>query len=166
MTDRPHPLDPATADEYLAGRKIIADAGLLADPVRFAYYGLEEPPKQDVLGASPADRRLRAYLLNLDSGDSADVVVSLNHGSVVSARVVDTAAEGQLPIIDSEYHLVEEIVAADPEWRVAGGAGPARADRHEQDPDRPDHRRSVPGAGRGRRPPDGPGACLLAGGRA
>ncbi len=45
MTDSPHPLDPATADEYLAGRKIMADAGLLADPVRFAYYGLEEPPK-------------------------------------------------------------------------------------------------------------------------
>ncbi len=119
MTDRPHPLDPATADEYLAGRKIMADAGLLADPVRFAYYGLEEPPKADVLGGAHADRRLRAFLLNIGSGESTDVVVSLTRGSVVSARVVDTAAEGQLPIIDSEYHLVEEIVAADPEWREA-----------------------------------------------
>src|ERR1700722_2887238 len=119
MTDRPHPLDPATADEYLAGRKIMADAGLLADPVRFAYYGLAEPPKQDVIGDAPADRQLRAYLLNLDSGESTDVVVSLTRGSVVSARVVDTAAEGQLPIIDSEYHLVEEIVAADPRWTEA-----------------------------------------------
>jgi primary-amine oxidase len=53
MSDSPHSLDPATADEYLAGRKIMADAGLLADPVRFAYYGLEEPPKQDVLGDRP-----------------------------------------------------------------------------------------------------------------
>jgi Cu2+-containing amine oxidase len=44
-----HPLDPATAAEYLAGREIIAAAGLLADPTRFAYYGLEEPPKDDVL---------------------------------------------------------------------------------------------------------------------
>jgi primary-amine oxidase len=77
MTENPHPLDPATADEYLTGRKIMADAGLLTDPVRFAYYGLEEPPKQDVLGGAPADRRLRAYLLNLDSGESTDVLVSL-----------------------------------------------------------------------------------------
>jgi primary-amine oxidase len=121
MSDSPHSLDPATAEEYLAGRKIMADAGLLADPVRFAYYGLEEPPKQNVLGGGPADRRLRAYLLNLDSGESTDVVVSLTQGSVVSARVLDTAAEGQLPIIDSEYHLVEEIVAADPEWQAAMG---------------------------------------------
>jgi primary-amine oxidase len=119
MTENPHPLDPATADEYLAGRKIMADAGLLTDPVRFAYYGLEEPPKQDVLGGAPADRRLRAYLLNLDSGASTDVLVSLTQASVIGARALDTGAEGQLPIIDSEYHLVEEIVAADPDWQAA-----------------------------------------------
>ena len=29
----------------------MAAAGLLADPVRFAYYGLEEPPKDEVLAA-------------------------------------------------------------------------------------------------------------------
>src|ERR1700677_4032362 len=119
MTENPHPISPATADEYLTGRKIMADAGLLSDPVRFAYYGLEEPPKQDVLGGAPADRRLRAYLLNLDSGESTDVLVSLTQASVISARALDTAAEGQLPIIDSEYHLVEEIVAADPDWEAA-----------------------------------------------
>ena len=46
-------------------------------------------------------------------------MVSLTGRSVVSARVVDTAAEGQLPIVDSEYHLVEEVVAADPGWQAA-----------------------------------------------
>jgi primary-amine oxidase len=119
MAEIPHALDPATAAEYLAGRKIMAAAGLLADPVRFAYYGLEEPPKAEVLGGGPADRRLRAFLLNLGSGESTDVVVSLTQGSVVSARAIDTAAEGQLPIIDSDYHLVEEIVHADPAWQAA-----------------------------------------------
>jgi len=119
MTENPHPLDPATAEEYLAGREIMAAAGLLADPVRFAYYGLEEPPKDEVLAGGVADRRLRAFLLNLKTGESADVVVSLTRKSVVRARTVDTAAEGQLPIVDSEYHLVEEIMAADPGWREA-----------------------------------------------
>jgi primary-amine oxidase len=119
MTGNPHPLDPATAEEYRAGREILAAAGLLADPVRFAYYGLEEPPKDEVLSGGPAERRLRAFLLNLENGESTDVVVSLTRGAVASARVIDTAAEGQLPIIDSEYHLVEEIVHADPEWQAA-----------------------------------------------
>jgi primary-amine oxidase len=124
MTADPHPLDPATAGEYLAGREIMAAAGLLADPVRFAYYGLEEPPKDEVLASAGrpggrGDRRLRAFLLNLKTGESVDVVVSLTGRSVVSARTVDTAAEGQLPIIDSEFHLVEEIMAADPGWQAA-----------------------------------------------
>jgi primary-amine oxidase len=119
MTADPHPLDPATAAEYLAGREVMAAAGLLADPVRFAYYGLEEPPKDEVLAGGTADRRLRAFLLNMKTGESLDVVVSLTGRSVVSARVVDTAAEGQLPIVDTEYHLVEEIVSADPDWQAA-----------------------------------------------
>ncbi len=119
MTASPHPLDPATAAEYLAGREIMAAAGLLADPVRFAYYGLEEPPKDEVLGGTTPDRRLRAFLLNLKTGESVDVVVSLTGGRVVSARTVDTAAEGQLPIVDSEYHLVEEVTLADPGWQAA-----------------------------------------------
>src|SRR5215472_13053522 len=65
-----HPLDPASAAEYLAGRDIMAAAGLLAEPVRFAYYGLEEPPKDQLLGTPdgggrPPDRRLRAFLINV-----------------------------------------------------------------------------------------------------
>ena len=31
MTENPHPLEPATAAEYLAGREIMAAAGLLAE---------------------------------------------------------------------------------------------------------------------------------------
>jgi len=119
MTEVTHPLDPATAGEYLAGREIMAAAGLLSEPVRFAYYGLEEPPKDEVLADGPAERRLRAFLLNLKTGESTDVVVSLTGQSVVSARAVNTATEGQPPIIDSEYELVEEIVRADPGWQEA-----------------------------------------------
>lgn len=119
MTENPHPLDPATAEEYRAGREILTAAGLLTDPVRFAYYGLEEPAKDEILSGGPAERRLRAFLLNQKNGESTDVVVSLTRDAVASARVIDTAAEGQLPIIDSEYHLVEEIMAADPDWRAA-----------------------------------------------
>ena len=66
----PHPLDPASAEEYLAGRDVMAAGGLLAEPVRFAYYGLEEPPKDEVLAGETPDRRLRAYLVNTGTGSS------------------------------------------------------------------------------------------------
>ncbi len=117
-----HPLDPATAAEYLAGRDIMAAAGLLAEPVRFAYYGLEEPPKDDVLasrdGKSP-DRRLRAFLVDTGSGESTDVVVSLTHRDVVRTHRLDPSRDGQMPILDSDFAAVDEITKADPEWRAA-----------------------------------------------
>src|ERR1700683_445541 len=113
-----HPLDPASTAEYLAGREIMVAAGLLTEPVRFAYYGLEEPPKGDVLGGAAADRRLRAFLINLDTGESTDAVVSLTDQKVVSARRLDPRTDGQLPIIDSDFVAVDEIVKAYPEWRA------------------------------------------------
>jgi primary-amine oxidase len=114
-----HPLDPATAAEFLAGRDIMAAAGLVADPVRFAYYGLEEAPKGDVLAGTAADRRLRAFLVNTSTGVSTDVVVSVTRREVVSARTLDPRTDGQLPILDSDFPGVDEIVKADPQWRAA-----------------------------------------------
>ena len=69
--------------------------------------------------ATGADRRLRAFLVNTDTGESTDVVVSLTRGKVVSARTLDPAKDGQLPIMDSDFALVEEITKADPDWRAA-----------------------------------------------
>ena len=115
----PHPLDPASAQEYLAGRDILVAAGLLAEPVRFAYYGLEEAAKDEVLAGATGDRRLRAFLVNLDSGESTDAVVSLTDGKVVSARTLDPARDGQMPILESDFARVDEITKADPGWRAA-----------------------------------------------
>ena len=114
-----HPLDPATAAEYLAGRDIMAAAGLLAGPVRFAYYGLEEPPKDEVLASAATDRRLRAFLVDCDTGESTDAVVSLAHAKVVSADRLDPGRDGQMPILDSDFAAVDEITKADPQWRAA-----------------------------------------------
>jgi primary-amine oxidase len=114
-----HPLDPATPAEYLAGRDIMAAAGLLTDPVRFAYYGLEEAPKGDVLAGAATDRRLRAFLVNTGTGVSTDVVVSVPAGKVISARQLDPRADGQMPILDSDFAAVDEIVKADPDWLAA-----------------------------------------------
>jgi primary-amine oxidase len=114
-----HPLDPASAAEFLAGREILAAAGLLAESVRFAYYGVDEPHKDDVLAGQVADRRLRAFLIDLSSGESSDVVVSLTGRSVVTRRVLDPRVDGQVPILDQDFVLTEEAVRADPDWRAA-----------------------------------------------
>src|SRR5258706_5467032 len=124
-----HPLDPASAAEYLAGRRILAAAGLLGESVRFAYYGLDEPAKDEVLAgtgwaagrSSPSqpDRRLRAFLIDVRTGESSDVLVSLTSGQVVSRRVLDPRIDGQVPIITGDFATAEEIVRADPQWRAA-----------------------------------------------
>jgi primary-amine oxidase len=114
-----HALDPASPAEYRAGREILAGAGLLAEPVRFAYYGLEEPAKAEVLAGGEPDRRLRAFLLDTSSGESRDVVVSLTSEQVVSSRLLDPRTDGQLPIINGDFALAEEVVRADPQWRAA-----------------------------------------------
>jgi primary-amine oxidase len=114
-----HPLDPVSAAEYRAGREILAAAGLLGEPVRFAYYGLDEPHKDDVLSGQAHDRRLRAFLIDVSSGESSDVVVSLTGHAVVSRRVLDPRIDGQVPILDQDFAVTEEVVRADPDWRAA-----------------------------------------------
>jgi primary-amine oxidase len=117
-----HPLAPASGPEFLAGRRILADAGLVGDTTRFAYFGLEEPAKGEVLGAAEGracDRRLRAFLIDVASGESADVVVSLTGRRVVSHRVLDPLADGRVQILTQDFELAERVVHADPAWRAA-----------------------------------------------
>jgi len=114
-----HPLDPVSAAEFRAGRDVLAAAGLLGESVRFAYYGLDEPHKDQVLAGPPPDRRLRAFLIDTRSGESRDVVVSLSGQQVVSSRVLDPRVDGQPPILDQDFAVTEEAVRADPDWRAA-----------------------------------------------
>ena len=117
-----HPLAMTTVEEVERVRAALAEAGLLGDTVRFAFFLPEEPPKAEVLGFSEGDvvdRRFRVALLDLASGRSWDTVVSATNGEVVSSRELDPATEGQPPIIDSEFMVVEEILNADPGWLAA-----------------------------------------------
>ena len=117
-----HPLAMTTAEEVERVRAALAEAGLLGDTVRFAFFLPEEPPKADVLAFSDGDvvdRRFRVAMLDLASGRSWDTVVSATNGEVVSSRELDPATEGQPPIIDSEFVVVEEILNADAGWLAA-----------------------------------------------
>ncbi|SEF86976.1 primary-amine oxidase [Nonomuraea solani] len=118
----PHPLDPLTPGEITTARTVLAAAGLVGDTTRFAYTGLEEPVKEMLLSYAPGDpidRRVRVMLLDTAGGPSHDVVVSITRELVDSDRVLDAATDGQLPVLDSEFGVVEEVLATDERWVAA-----------------------------------------------
>jgi primary-amine oxidase len=117
-----HPLAMTTEAEVDRVREALSAAGLLAETVRFAFFAPEEPPKAEVLAhddGTPVDRRFRAVLLDLTSGRSWDTVVSATRGEVVSSRELDPPRDGQPPIIDAEFEMIEDVLNADPGWLAA-----------------------------------------------
>ncbi|MGR6922050.1 primary-amine oxidase [[Actinomadura] parvosata] len=122
MTATPHPLDPLTPGEIAAARTVLAAAGLTKDTVRFAYLGLAEPPKDALLAYAPGDpldRRVRVLLLDTAGAAARDVVVSLTRGTIDADRAVDPVADGQPPVLEAEFGIVEEVLATDERWIAA-----------------------------------------------
>jgi primary-amine oxidase len=117
-----HPLNMTTEAEVTAVREVLVEAGLLTEHVRFAFFAPEEPAKSDVLAhtdGAELDRRFRAVLLDLSTGRSWDTVVSATARQVVSSRELDPPRDGQPPIIDTEFELIEDILNAEPGWLAA-----------------------------------------------
>ncbi|MGK5114107.1 primary-amine oxidase [Geodermatophilus sp. CPCC 205506] len=117
---RSHPLERLTAEEISAARQVLVDAGLVAETTRFVYVGLEEPAKSALSDTAAApDRRVRALLHDVSRPAARDVVVSVSRGELVSDRALDAATDGQLPVLDEEFALVEEVLATDERWLAA-----------------------------------------------
>jgi primary-amine oxidase len=110
-----------TVDEITAARAVLVREGLLGDDTHVSYFGLAEQDKRELLadGAVPAARRFRAMLVDMRSGDSHDVIVSPAEDRVVSARALDPAVDGQVPVVLLEFGLVEEVVHKDERWLEA-----------------------------------------------
>src|SRR5215218_2380490 len=117
-----HPLQRLGADEIRLARTVLTEHELVGEHTRFAYLGLEEPPKGEVLAfrpGEPVERRVRAILLDTASGTATDVVASLTRGAIDSSVALDTAREGQPPIMLEDLVAVDEIVKGDSGWREA-----------------------------------------------
>ena len=68
----------------------------------------------------PGDlRELDAFGALGQAGESSDVLVSLTRGEVVSRRVLDPLTDGQLPIINEDFAVADQIVR-----RIRSGAPP------------------------------------------
>ena len=93
-----HPLASLSPAEITAVHTIVSGLDGIDEATRFAYVGLEEAPKSEVLawergeGALPA-RRARVQLLNLRTAHSLDLVVSL------ATFVVDVAHDNWIELV-------------------------------------------------------------------
>ncbi len=114
-----HPLELLTADEIATAREVLVAAGLVGESTRFVHVGLEEPDKAALAADGPPDRRLRALLHDVERPAARDVVVSVTSREVVSDRALDAATDGQLPVLDEEFALVEEVLSTDERWLAA-----------------------------------------------
>ncbi|MET9382204.1 primary-amine oxidase [Streptomyces sp. NPDC002928] len=122
MTDRHDPLAPVTEEEIRVARDVLRSAGLVAETTRFAYLGLEEPAKEELFHQdpdTPAERRVRVQLQDISGARAHDVVVSLTRNTVVSDRVLDPLVDGQLPVLDEEFGVVEQVLSEDARWIAA-----------------------------------------------
>lgn len=117
-----HPLALPTVQEIAEIRAILDGEGLLSASTRFVYTGLEEPAKADLYVDSPEiDRRFRVLLHDASSPDARDIVVSVTHRTVLSSVTLDAVRDGQMPVLDEEFELVETVLSTDPEWLAALG---------------------------------------------
>lgn len=115
-----HPLSSLSSEEFVRVRDLVTAAPDFTPTTRFAYVGLDEPHKNDVLawqaGDGPLpDRRVRVFLLDMATGRSTDSVVSLTSGEIISSVALD-GSHGRLPVLIEEFGAVGEIAAADARW--------------------------------------------------
>jgi len=91
-TMRPaHPLEPLSGAEIATATAVLRDTGRLSDAARFAYFGLDEPPKEAVTGfapGDPVDRRVRVVLVPGPAADVVEAVVDVGGRAVASWRDV------------------------------------------------------------------------------
>ena len=114
-----HPLDRLTEQEIHTTRETLEDAGIVTTTTRFVYLGLEEPHKNVVLAFSsgdPVPRQVRCFLLETDTGTGHDVSVDVVARMVVRHDVLDASAQGQMPVLDEEFEIIEGILLGDSRW--------------------------------------------------
>jgi primary-amine oxidase len=105
----------ATEQEIALVRTILSENGHFPDSARVAYLGLEDPRRD----ATEIDRRFRIFILDTAGARPKDVVVSVTNRIIESVIELDTTASGELPVLEEEFEVVEQLLAEDPRWLEA-----------------------------------------------
>lgn len=105
---------PLSADEIRRARDIVITAGLVVDSTRFVYVGLA-----DLHPDFPTRRICRVMLQDLDRPRALDVWLSIIDAEIIQIHELDPVVDGQLPVLEEEFGLVEAILNHDDRWRAA-----------------------------------------------
>ena len=114
-----HPLEALTGAEIEAAAAVLRKDPRLTDGALFAYFGLEEPPKDTVASfdaGAPVERRVRVMIVPGPDADVVDAVVDPDRGSVVSWRDVPDARPG---LLFEEAINAIAVLNEHPDWKVA-----------------------------------------------
>ena len=102
-----------TEAEIALAKELLVENELFGENTRMAYLGLEDPQ------LSRPGRFVRVMLLDKLTNSPRDIVLDLSNRSVVSALDITPSKVGQMPVLLEEFEMVESILAADPQWKVA-----------------------------------------------
>lgn len=111
MTTSPFAM-PSEA-EISSAVDLLRKSGHFPETSRIAYLGLIEPPRGTAQDAQ-LDRRFR--IQTLDSGKSYEAEVNTTQSTVDSFRQIDTLEEGELPVMEEEFEMVESLLTTDQRW--------------------------------------------------
>lgn len=105
-----------TPEEISTVRTVLEGSGYFPAEARIAYLGLIDPPRGPGRWEARADRCFRVFVLNTTEGTSRDIVVSSTQQKVLSATELNTAVDGELPVLEEEFEVVEAVLAENPQW--------------------------------------------------
>ncbi|MGO2026756.1 MAG: copper amine oxidase, partial [Brevibacterium aurantiacum] len=111
------PFSLPSQDEIASVTSVLREAGHFPAQARMAYVGLLDPVRGQKRTTAEVDRRFRALVIDKSAGTSRDIIVSATHARVDSVAEVDSTSEGEFPVMEEEFEIVEEVLAADPTWQ-------------------------------------------------
>jgi primary-amine oxidase len=105
--------DSLSAEEIRRAAAVVRAEGIGGEHPGFAAVFTDEPDKNALRAGERVPRRARAMILDRQRARSYDVVVDLEAEKVVSATEV---TDGSVPILESEFELMQELIKADPRY--------------------------------------------------
>jgi len=112
-----HPLEALRSQEYWATYDVLREAGKLDADTLFASVLLHNPPKDQVLAWKPGEPVFReAEVVLLRKGMTIEALVDLAGHKLESWK---ERPDVQAPLIDSEFHALEETMKKDPQVLAA-----------------------------------------------
>jgi primary-amine oxidase len=110
-----HPLDPITADEILAVKEVLAEAGHSGPQLRYSYVMLREPARASLAAPAegPVPREIGVLLMDVEAQTLREMVVDLVARRIILDRRTNPATDGWGPVLDEDYVAAEVICKAD-----------------------------------------------------